>query len=86
MNELLFKVSLTYYTNAKKEAIFFFLLRLCFLALVCYDFELDCCLKKTLYDCKVCSKKGAKAFVTRMLGLPTEGKMKLSYFFFIISN
>ncbi|KAI9361437.1 hypothetical protein BD770DRAFT_408585 [Pilaira anomala] len=76
MNEP-FKVLTIHYTNAEKEAIFFFLLQVCFLALVCYDLELDCCLKKLFHDCKVCSKKRVQTFVSRMLGLPTIEEMEV---------
>ncbi|KAI9357480.1 hypothetical protein BD770DRAFT_427717 [Pilaira anomala] len=61
-----FKVLSTYYHNAEKEPICFFLLQVCFLALVCYDFELDCCLKK------VCFKKRKAAALSKSEGLFKE--------------
>ncbi|KAI9366590.1 hypothetical protein BD770DRAFT_468346 [Pilaira anomala] len=76
MNELI-KVPLLYYNNAEKEPILFFLLQAYFLALVCYDFELDCCLKKALHNCKACLKKRVQTFVLRMLGWPSAEKMEV---------
>ncbi|KAI9364766.1 hypothetical protein BD770DRAFT_461188 [Pilaira anomala] len=76
MNELL-KVLSIYYTNAEKEPIFFSLLQVCLLALVCYDLELDCCLKKALHNCKASFKKRNQTFVLRMLGWPSVEEMEV---------
>ncbi|KAI9359705.1 hypothetical protein BD770DRAFT_426511 [Pilaira anomala] len=58
--------------TTQKEPILFFLLQAYFIALVCYDFELDCCTKKALHDCKVCYKKKVLPFVAKKLKLPSN--------------
>ncbi|KAI9358688.1 hypothetical protein BD770DRAFT_410005 [Pilaira anomala] len=54
--------------TTEKERTLFFLLQACFLTLVCYDFHIDCCIKKTLCSCKVCFKEE----IINLLGLPKK--------------
>ncbi|KAI9358714.1 hypothetical protein BD770DRAFT_386812 [Pilaira anomala] len=67
MNDSLLPALYTYIT-AEKERTLFFLLQVCFLTLVCYDFHIDCCIKKTLCSCMVCFKEK----IIILLGLPKK--------------
>ncbi|KAI9358783.1 hypothetical protein BD770DRAFT_386960 [Pilaira anomala] len=58
-------------TITEKERTLFFLLQVCFLTLVCYDFHIDCCIKKTLCSCKVCFKEE----IINLLGLPRKDEL-----------
>ncbi|KAI9358728.1 hypothetical protein BD770DRAFT_386843, partial [Pilaira anomala] len=67
MNNPLLPVLYTCITT-EKERTLFFLLQVFFLTLVCYDFHIDCCIKKALCSCKVCFKEE----IINLLGLPRK--------------